>query len=404
MIFKRAKIIALLFAFLFINYFTQDFTLINIEKTALIVTLGIDKDKDKYSVTAQIAVPEGNKQQTTNNESVITSSGKTVYEAVSNIGDNTGWYPKLSFCNLIVLGESVLNENVMNVLDFFIRSYKVEDSAILCACQGEAKELLLSSSPLDNISGLSLSKIFVKEYEGASRVLTTTIRDFCINFYSRSQYGYMPFVKTILTDESGIGGKTASASSLSEPSSGSAKGSGGDTQKFVIYDANTCLLFNQGYMCGEISNDETLCYSLLYKRVKEAFLPIKATDIEGNNGEILINILRTSNKVELIYENDKPILYLYLKVWSRVIDTNFSEDIDTISDLGKLTENMRELTANIIKDKIINIVNIAKASGCDIFGVKNLLYKRHFSKYKKDNIGILDKVDVKIDVYCLNYV
>ena len=404
MIFKRAKIYVLIFLGMFIVYFTQDYTLINIEKTALIVTIGIDKNEELYSVTAQIAVPEGTNSKTTNNEAVITADGKTIFEAVTNISDRTGWYPKLSFCNLIVLGESLLTENVMDVLDFFIKSYKVEDSAIICACEGEAKELLLSSSPLDNISGLSLAKIFVKDYENASKILTTSIKEFCINYYSRSNYGYMPFVKTVLTDESGKGGKTVGASTTTEPVGGNKSGgSSGSEQQLVIYDANTSYLFNKGYKVGELSAEENLCLSLLYKSVSEAFINIEATNDDGKTGDVLVNIFKTVNKIDLTFDGDKPVLLCNLKVWARVTDTNFAEDINRISKLGKLNEGMKVKVQNYIIDNITSVAKISKKTKCDIFEIKNLLYKYHTRKYKKHHLTILDDFDVKVNVTCLNY-
>ncbi|MBR2377120.1 MAG: hypothetical protein IKA85_05000 [Clostridia bacterium] len=401
MVFKRAKIYVIIFIGLFIIYFTQDYTLINIEKTALIVTLGVDKTENGYEITSQIAVPDGESTKTTNKEAVISSNGKTLYEAVSSISDKTGWYPKLSFCNLIVLGESLKSENVMDVLLFFIRSYKIEDSAIVCTVKGQAKELLLSSSPLDNISGLSLSKIFVKDYENASRVYTASIKDFCTNYYSKSSFGYMPYVKTIPTDESGEGGKTVSASTTTEPETGAQK-QGGE-QQLVIYDASTCYLYNKGYYVTELTSDETLCLSLINKKVKEAFFTITATDNDGVLGEYLIDILKSTRKVDLKIENDKPTLYINLKVWARVSDANSTESMDIVSNLGKLNDNMKFKTETFITNNIVNVIDKSKKSGSDIFEIKNQLYKYHTSKYKKLNLTALEDLQYKINVTCLNY-
>ena len=401
MVFKRAKIYVIIFIGLFIIYFTQDYTLINIEKTALIVTLGVDKTDNGYEITSQIAVPDGESTKTTNKEAVISSNGKTLYEAVSGISDKTGWYPKLSFCNLIVLGESLKTENVMDVLLFFIRSYKIEDSAIVCTVKGQAKELLLSSSPLDNISGLSLSKIFVKDYENASRVYTASIKDFCTNYYSKSSFGYMPYVKTIPTDESGEGGKTVSASTTTEPETGSQK-QGGE-QQLVIYDATTCYLYNKGYYVTELTSDETLCLSLINKKVKEAFITITATDNDGVLGKYLIDILKSTRKVDLKIENDKPTLYINLKVWARVSDANSTESMDIVSNLGKLNDNMKFKTETFIANNLVNVIDKSKKSGSDIFEIKNLLYKYHTSKYKKLNLTALEDLQYKINVTCLNY-
>ncbi len=407
MAFKRARIISLIFVGIFIYYFTMDYTLINIEKTALIITLGIDNIEEGYEITAQIAIPEATNQKATNNESVISASGKSLYEAVSKIGEMTGWYPKLSFCNLIVLGESVLNENVMNVLDFFLRSYKVEDSAILCSCEGLAKELLLSSSPLDNISGLSLSKIFVRDYKDASRVLTSSIKSFSIGYYSRSNLGYMPFVKTVKTDESGKGGKTSSASTTIEPNtggSGEKSGESGGSQELVIYNADTCILFDKGYKKTELTGDETLCYSLLYKNVKESYFNVNAIDNEGNSGVLLISVSRTSNKVYLAFENEVPVLHCDLKVWLRVLDTNFAQDVKTLSNLGELNEITKYFSKQYIENNLQSVVSKCKNAGVDIFEVKNLLYRFHNSKYESHKDSILNNFKVKFNIQCLNFV
>ncbi len=401
MVIKRAKIYVLIFIGLFIIYFTQDYTLINIEKTALIVTLGVDKTESGYEVTSQIAVPDGESTKTTNKEAVISSNGKTLYEAVSGISDKTGWYPKLSFCNLIVLGESLKTENVMDILLFFIRSYKIEDSAIVCTVKGEAKELLLSSSPLDNISGLSLSKIFVKDYENASRVYTASIKDFCTNYYSRSSFGYMPFVKTIPTDESGQGGKTVSTSTTTEPQTGTKK-EGGE-QQLVIYDATTCYLYNKGYFVCELSSDETLCLSLMNRKVKEAFITINATNNDGVTGEYLIDILKSRRKVNLDIINDKPTLIINLKVWARVSDANTSESIDNVANLGKLNDNMLFKTESFIKDNVEKVIKKSKQYNSDIFETKNLLYKYHTKDYDKYKLSVLENLEYKINVSCLNY-
>ena len=116
--YRRAKFFLIIFAIIFINFLTLDFLLIDVEKTALIVAIGIDKTSLGYEVTAQIAVPEATNQSTKSNESVIYASGETLYDAVNDIGSRTGWYPKLSFCNLIILGNNVFEENVKGFKKF----------------------------------------------------------------------------------------------------------------------------------------------------------------------------------------------------------------------------------------------------------------------------------------------
>ena len=58
---KYIKVKAALFAIFALSllFFGSDFSIIDIEKTAIITALGVDVEDDgKYLVTAQIAVPE----------------------------------------------------------------------------------------------------------------------------------------------------------------------------------------------------------------------------------------------------------------------------------------------------------------------------------------------------------
>lgn len=401
MVFKRAKILIVIFVFIFIFYFTSDFSLINIEKTAFIVSLGIDKKEEEYEITAQIAVPETAIGQSSNDESVISASGKTLYSAVTKIGETTGWYPKLSFCNLIILGENMLEDNVFDVLDFFIRSYKVEDSAILCACYGTAKDILLSHSPLDNISGLSLSKIFVRDYNGASKILTTSIKQFSIGYYSKSHSGFMPKVNAIKIDKNAQ--STTNTATMSEPSSGSAGKSEGDSS-FVIYDASTALFFSKGFLRGELTSDEALCYALTLRNAKECFINVDSVDEYGNKGNFLFGIQKSLKNLTLSFEDNVPTLNVKLDVWLRITDTNFAENINAVSNLGEMSEKMLYDCKEFITDNLTSAFLKSKDSDCDLFELKNKSYRYHPKQYSKNSEFVLKNCKLNLNVNCYNYI
>ena len=92
---KRVKFILLAVCFLFAMFFTNDFGLIDVEKTAIITAIAIDKEDDQYSVCAQIAVPEATDANTENQKAELNGKGSTIGAAIKNLGDISGWYPKL---------------------------------------------------------------------------------------------------------------------------------------------------------------------------------------------------------------------------------------------------------------------------------------------------------------------
>jgi hypothetical protein len=100
----RSKIFLLIFLITVLLFLSNDFKLINVEKTAIITAIAIDKSNEDYLATVQVAVPEATDTNTENQKAVISGKGKTVGEALKDIENATGWYPKLAFCNLIILG------------------------------------------------------------------------------------------------------------------------------------------------------------------------------------------------------------------------------------------------------------------------------------------------------------
>ena len=406
--YHRIRIYALIFLGLFIFYFTGDFTIINIEKTALIVALGIDaNEQNGFTVTAQIAVPTATDQGSGNNESVIVSSGETLYEAVERIGTRTGWYPKLSFCNVIVLGENALKENALNYVDFFIRSYKIEDSAVLCAAEGSAKEILLSKSPLDNVSSFALIKILIRDSTTASSVYPATLKDFTSGYYSRSRFGFMPYIKIVKTQDKEDGGETSESASggLSGSSSGS---DGGGTDKkgsdgTVVFDASSLLLFDGGVLAGKFDNYQTLFYSLLYKSTTEAYFKVNSVDDDGNNGVFLIQITGSKSKKKLCFNGEKFVYKITLDLYLKTADSNDNQTISTISNLGKLNPKTIDAVEKYVCSVYESLFLTAKNTAADVFNLKNELYRFFPKKYDDYYAKIVSDVVPEITVKAHNF-
>ena len=133
---KRAKFFMIALAFLFVFFFSSDFGLIDVEKTSIITAFALDKDGEDYKVSAQIAVPEATDTNSENQKALLAGKGSTIGAAIKDLGDVSGWYPKLSFCNLIIIGSEFMQENVITVLDYFAKTLRIQDSALIAFAEG----------------------------------------------------------------------------------------------------------------------------------------------------------------------------------------------------------------------------------------------------------------------------
>ena len=134
------KLWIILAAIVAITFFSNDFGLVDIQKTAIILAAGIDRTADGFSLTAQIAVPKGSDRTTGGTSSVeIEGQGATVSDCISAIYAKTGWVPKLVFCDLVLLGEEAARANAFDALDFFLRNVYAPDSCLLPVWEAAAK-------------------------------------------------------------------------------------------------------------------------------------------------------------------------------------------------------------------------------------------------------------------------
>ena len=399
--FLRSKILLIAVAFVFILFTTNDIGLVNIERTAIIMALGVDYDKEseEFEITAQIAIPQPSSTASgENNDSLISEKGKTIASAIDKIGITTGWYPMLSFCNLLLLGDSLMQLNVIEVINYFIRTDKIQDSSYVAACDGTAKDFLSSSTPLDSISSFTMQKILGKDIAKLDRIANISIKNFVQMYYSKSKSGYMPLLKKIRVEKSNEGGSGGSGSS------GGSGGSNGTSDKQgkdqYVFDATSTLIFNEGYMVETLTPEETLLFNIKHKNSLDTFWSLDDIEIDGKKTSAMLGINEFSKKYKFKVENGVPIYTIDLIFFCKFEDANILVDISKLNPTAIIPDEILKLAEKRISKTIDGLFEKLKNSKCDLFQVKDLLYQHHFSHYKKLSKSVLDKLQVQTTVDC----
>jgi hypothetical protein len=180
--------------FLAFLFFSNDFGLLNVQKTAIVMAVGVDREEDTFIVTSQIAIPKSSSQGKSTDTVQLVSRGNTVAQALEQINAKTGWYPKLVFCNLILLGEETAKGDVFDALDFFLRDEYLSDNCLLATCDGLAKDILDTSAVVDQSTSVAIGKVLSDHASRVGSTMPTTLREFAIGYYSESKSGYLPVI------------------------------------------------------------------------------------------------------------------------------------------------------------------------------------------------------------------
>lgn len=212
------------------------------------------------------------------------------------IGRHHGWYPNLGFCNLIILGETMFEDNIAKGLDYFSKTFKLQDSACLAACEGKAKDLLKTATPLDNISSFAIQKILLKNPGMTSDVATVDIKDFSVGYYSNQSSAFMPLIRSIE-----VPGTEDSQKAGGGESGGSGKGN-------KVFDASYTLLFKNGMKAETLDDHETKTFNLLREKVKQSTFIVDDVEIDGEKENFLLNIISNRCKLSLRFDGAQPVL------------------------------------------------------------------------------------------------
>lgn len=402
--FLRTYFLPILIAFSMLLFFTHDFGLIDIEHTAIIVAFGIDADENgEYEISTQIAIPQASTSSSSNSESIISAKGRTIGEAIDKIAVNTGWYPLFSFCKLIILGENALSGNVMKVINYFIRTDRIPDSAALCACEGTAKKLLLSNTPLDSVSSFALQKILEQDYAKLDRIANINVKNFANGYYSKSSGGYLPFVKAIESGDSQNAPQSGSGGSGggSEGSGGSGKSGGEQTgDKSDVYDASSALCFSRGEAVCMLTAEETLLFNLRNKNSIDTFIKLDDAEIDGQKTPVLVEIDETNKKYAFKFENGKPIYEIKLELQCRVVSANADLPVSELFPAAEAPEEILRATEKKIAETLEKLYRKLQIADCDLFGIKNSIYKFHYGKFKELKDDALKSTVLKTEIVC----
>ncbi len=412
----KPKILLLAVFILFNLFFSNSYGVVDIEKMAIITAIGIDMEEGDYSITAQIAVPEEDSSSTEKRKTHLEGKGVTVGDAIKSISDISGWYPQLVFCNLIVVGKDFQDKNVLTVLDFFAKTLRVQDSALVVFTQDTtARELISESSPMDNISSFAIQKILHKKEGFNKDVAEINIKDFCAGYYSRTSSSYMPIIKTIKQDNSsnsggGSGGETnnpnnagsSGSSGSSSGSSGSSSGSSGKTPESggnSLFDAKNTALFKNGRLVGTLNENETAMFKLLSENIVESTITVEGVS-EGvyEKCNYLVTVVNNDKKLKLDADENGVTLNLKVNIFCKISDQNSEKSQTVASKNTPLPDAVKWALEEKVYSDVYSLLQKIKNTDCDLLNLDHLLFRNHYENYPKHKDGLLEKMNINLKI------
>lgn len=380
-------LVALFLAFLF---FSNDFGLIDTQKTAIVTAAGIDREGDTFILTSQIAIPQSSTQGKSTQAVQLVSEGKTISEAFEQINAKTGWYPKLVFCKLLLLGKKTAEQNVFDALDFFLLDEYLTDDCLVAVCDGNAKDLLDTSALVDATSSIAIERVLSDHAERVGAVHPSTLKDFAVGYFGDDKSGLLPVLKKEKQQEGGSSSQNSSKSTSSAQNSSSSESgeqSGGQKEKEKpVFSAKETALFTNGTWKATLTPEETFAVNAAISKLRLA-----SYSVDVNGERCTLTIKHNDPKIQLkVGEEGNGQLKVRLTMTAGVADYSKSIDLRKLADAGNVPDGVFAAAEKKLAAELTSAYEKAKAVGCDVFGVKERLIKYKNRKYhvqKEDFLG-----------------
>lgn len=474
--FLKVKIVLVLVAAVFLIFFFDDYDIIDVEKTAIITAVAIDMENDegvspsesvsdgtsgegnqsgskaenggeasgaernstggdsseknsaknkteRYIVTAQIAVPEATDTNSENTRTELSGSGGTIGAAIKAIGDVSGWYPHLSFCNLIILGSSMAETNVIKTLDYFSKTLRLQDSAMVVLAENTAKELLEITTPLDKISSFAIQKVLFKTKGFDADVASTDVKDFCLHYYDVGSSSFMPIVgaESRFPENSGgsggseSGGSSGESSGGSEEEGGSSGGSGDSSgsgssggagaggaagaEEKKVFSAFATALFKEGRKVGELTPEQTLAFNAIRQNVTGTTIELDGVKVGFEKPRnFLLTIIKNKHSFNVRADENGVTASVNLTLYCKISDRNAEASDSSFSKNVPLPPEVIKAAEEKFTSAIKELIETEKQTECDFLRIKRELFRKNYKYFARFKDSYLSHLTENITV------
>ena len=344
--------------------------------------IGVDLTEEGYLFSVQSLVPE----QTSSfkkNVNVHSASGQSVQQSVKNLTTHLGKDIGLAHCAFIVVNDKVLDGELVNVIDFFIRKYQINYNSVVVATDKKAQEVLSLSCKLNNSQGFGLNNILAYNNQNLfSR--SPNIENVYASILGGSPYYAIDIITTSKKSEEGIDVK---ASSSQSGQSGNQGGNGDEEQDKdnVLVNNGDVFLMNKGQKLAIVNIEDNMGVRYINPSNNSFNLSIKNfTDDVFTNADIELNSAKKVQYNKYYFKDNVPIVELNIVQYFNIINVkqeNYNEKMYSISQNG-FSDKLAEACSKEIVNNINKGVDMLKTYSCDVSHVYNAFNKYDYYNFK----------------------
>jgi len=336
----------------------------DIDNRLFVIGVGVDpseKEEGHFKVTLKISIPVASiKEEKKPSYQYLVHEGENIEEAVRILETHTDKVLEFGHTKIILVNEALLENNIKDVMDYFVRRGDIQLIAWVGAAKASAEEVLRAEPKAEEAVSTSLIKFFDNTGTESPYIVSTFLFEFRRNSHS---LGIDPVLPIIETNDDG--------------------------SQLIV---NKSLIVHEGRAPYELSSRLTREYNSLENSLGGYSYKV---EFEGNN--IVLNIGKNKVKYKVITDNQKPIsINVKLEMTGEIIESDKDLSLNNL-------EKYNELAEDEVKKHVMEFLTTVQKENLDPIGfgleyrTMHLNNKDTMSKWNEAYLDL--PFDVKADVH-----
>lgn len=335
-----------------------------LNKLGIITATEIDKINDEFVITVQIVNPKKQTDASSSNQPAFitySSTGRTVHEAYRNLIQKTSRKIYGTHMQILIVKENLARNDLKSILDFYFRNIEIRKEFYVLVDTTksedlpENKSLLDILTPLTNLSSQNIVDTLLSDnkYISVSNLVT----------FNELMDSYLDEHKEILLPTIRVSG---------DIDYGDEKENLGKTNSTTDIEIGNMAIFKDNKMIGILSKDESITSNLINNTSKEILMNFKCDNEKYASAKVIIS--KTDVKInEKEYSVD-----IKIKGNADLTEYSCSDDLDSTKVVSEINNKLNMHFVNTMKD---NIKSINELYNSDIYGFRDMVYKKKLSFY-----------------------
>lgn len=347
---------------------TGCFNYTELNKMAIVSSIGVDKIDGKYEITVQIMNAKENKDTEGSQVTIYSEKSNTLIHALRNISLKSPRKLNGSHIGKIILSKEVAEENIIDVLDIFLRlSDAREEINVIVSDNISAKKVLSILTTTENIPSEYVRMTLESGYKNTSLTYPIKADEFISSYLKKYSDPVVPIIKIENYDKKGT--TTDNINTTNQ------------ITKIKVIDK--LGITKNGRIIDYMDNNEVYGYNFLNNNIKNSIIEIKC---DKNNYSAIA--IKSNTKYKTNKNNNKYSINITINVDGEINEYTCNNKINT----KNLEKKLKKKINNYIESILLKNNNIDS----DFLELKRKVYLDNKS-YNNEQINVNYKINVNIN-------